>query len=140
MGIGKASVYKYIPEYFPRDVGAVGGLVGTLGALGGFFLPLGFGYLEKATGRPESCFWVMLALIAVSLVWLHAIVSGMRRRSSIRFISSPWKRATGIGTSASARRAQLGRGCARPPPSISTRCSACRRRRRRPSCAARTAS
>ena len=31
MGIGKAAVYKHIPEYFPRDVGAVGGLVGSLG-------------------------------------------------------------------------------------------------------------
>ena len=85
MGLGKASVYKYIADYFPNEVGAAGGLVGTLGALGGFFLPLGFGYLEKATGRPECCFWVMLALVAVCLVWLHAIVSGMRRRSSIRF-------------------------------------------------------
>jgi nitrate/nitrite transporter NarK len=28
MGIGKAAVYKHIPEYFPHDVGAVGGLVG----------------------------------------------------------------------------------------------------------------
>ena len=39
MGIGKAAVYKHIPEYFPHDVGAVGGLVGMLGALGGFLLP-----------------------------------------------------------------------------------------------------
>ena len=30
MGIGKAAVYKHIPEYFPHDVGAVGGLVGSL--------------------------------------------------------------------------------------------------------------
>ena len=43
MGIGKASVYKYIPDYFPDDVGAVGGLVGMLGALGGFFMPPAFG-------------------------------------------------------------------------------------------------
>jgi NNP family nitrate/nitrite transporter-like MFS transporter len=81
MGIGKASVYKYIPEYFPADVGAAGGLVGTLGALGGFFLPLGFGYLEEWSGRPESCFWVMLLLILSCLVWLHAVVTGMKRRS-----------------------------------------------------------
>ena len=27
MGIGKAAVFKHIPEYFPNDVGAVGGLV-----------------------------------------------------------------------------------------------------------------
>ena len=60
-------------------MGAVGGLVGTLGALGGFFLPLGFGYLEEATGRPESCFWLMLALIVFSFAWLHLVVSRMRR-------------------------------------------------------------
>jgi MFS transporter, NNP family, nitrate/nitrite transporter len=78
MGIGKASVYKYVPEYFPKDVGLVGGLVGTLGALGGFFLPLGFGYLEALSGRPEACFWIMLALIASSFTWLHLVVTGMR--------------------------------------------------------------
>jgi MFS transporter, NNP family, nitrate/nitrite transporter len=79
MGIGKASVYKYIPEYFPRDVGAVGGLVGTLGALGGFLLPLCFGYLQQATAQPRSCFWVMLALIAWSFAWLHLVVAGIKR-------------------------------------------------------------
>ena len=81
MGIGKASVYKYIPEYFPKDVGAVGGLVGTLGALGGFILPLAFGYLDASTGRPESCFWVMLALILTSLAWLHVVVIDLNRRA-----------------------------------------------------------
>jgi NNP family nitrate/nitrite transporter-like MFS transporter len=80
MGIGKASVYKYIPEYFPNDVGAVGGLVGTLGALGGFSLPLAFGYLDVSTGRPESCFWVMLGLILTSLVWLQVVVVDIKRR------------------------------------------------------------
>jgi NNP family nitrate/nitrite transporter-like MFS transporter len=84
MGLGKASVYKYIADYFPNEVGAAGGLVGTLGALGGFFLPLGFGYLEKATAHPESCFWVMLSLVAACLLWLHAIVSGMRRATRVR--------------------------------------------------------
>ena len=52
MGIGKAAVFKHIPEYFPHDVGAVGGLVGTLGALGGFFLPLLFAYTTGWTLAP----------------------------------------------------------------------------------------
>jgi NNP family nitrate/nitrite transporter-like MFS transporter len=82
MGIGKASVFKYIPDYFPRDVGAVGGLVGTLGALGGFFMPLSFGYLEESSGRPESCFWVMLALIVASFAWLHLVVTAMKRNET----------------------------------------------------------
>ena len=80
MGIGKASVYKYVPEYFPKDVGAVGGLVGSLGALGGFFMPIGFGYLDEATHIPQSCFWVMLGTLAISLVWLHTVVLGIKRR------------------------------------------------------------
>jgi len=74
MGIGKASVYKYVPEYYPKDVGLVGGLVGTLGALGGFFLPLGFGYGEALVGRPEICFYLMTAVTVVSLAWLHVTV------------------------------------------------------------------
>jgi NNP family nitrate/nitrite transporter-like MFS transporter len=82
MGVGKASVYKYIPEYFPRDVGAVGGLVGTLGALGGFFMPLSFGYLEQATGQPNSCFWVMFGLIAACFGWLHLVVQSLRQDRS----------------------------------------------------------
>lgn len=78
MGLGKASVYKYIPEYFPKHVGAVGGLVGSLGALGGFVLPVAFGYLESATGRPESCFWLMGGLVLVCLLWLHAVVTSLK--------------------------------------------------------------
>jgi NNP family nitrate/nitrite transporter-like MFS transporter len=82
MGLGKASVYKYISDYFPEDVGATGGLVGTLGALGGFVLPIAFGYLETASGRPESCFWIMSVLILSCLVWLHLVVTDLRRRGS----------------------------------------------------------
>ena len=81
MGIGKASVYKYIPEYFPKDVGVVGGLVGTLGALGGFFLPLIFGYLDQLTGTPQSCFVVMLGLVLISFGWLHLVVRGLSKAS-----------------------------------------------------------
>lgn len=79
MGVGKASVYKYIPDYFPRDVGAVGGLVGTIGALGGFALPLAFSYLTRWTGVPQAPFLVLLVLIALSLLWLHLVVTGIRR-------------------------------------------------------------
>jgi MFS transporter, NNP family, nitrate/nitrite transporter len=49
-GIGKAAVYKHIPEYFPNEVGVVGGMVGLIGGLGGFFGPIIFGYLLNYTG------------------------------------------------------------------------------------------
>lgn len=78
MGIGKASVYKYVPNYFPKDVGAVGGLVGMLGALGGFVLPPTFGAIGRATGTPQAAFLALLALTVASLVWLHVTVLRMK--------------------------------------------------------------
>ena len=79
MGIGKASVYKYIPNYFPNDVGAVGGLVGLFGALGGFILPKLFGWLGRATGFPQAAFLALLAITLVSLVWLLMVVAQLKR-------------------------------------------------------------
>jgi NNP family nitrate/nitrite transporter-like MFS transporter len=89
MGIGKAAVYRYVPDYFPDDVGAVGGLVGCLGALGGVALPLAFGYLRQATGHPESCFLALALIIALSLGWLHLVVVAMRRRDAQRPAATP---------------------------------------------------
>lgn len=78
MGIGMASVYKYIPDYFPNDVGAVGGIVGMLGALGGFLLPPAFGMLGRWSGVPQVAFTALLAITLWSLAWLHLAVKRLR--------------------------------------------------------------
>src|SRR4030095_16518468 len=83
MVVGKASVYKYIPHYFPSDVGAVGGLVGMLGALGGFFLPPVFGMLGRWSGVPQVAFLALLGLTVWSLAWLHVTVVRLRTASSL---------------------------------------------------------
>jgi NNP family nitrate/nitrite transporter-like MFS transporter len=83
MGIGKAAVYKYIPDYFPKDVGAVGGLVGMLGALGGFFLPLMFAAMYEKTKIPQTTFLVLFLLIAVSFAWLHVTVLGLKKQARL---------------------------------------------------------
>jgi NNP family nitrate/nitrite transporter-like MFS transporter len=79
MGIGKASVFKYIPSYFPQDVAAVGGVVAMLGALGGFFLPPAFGSLARMSGYHQVSFAVLLGLTLISLVWLHVAVTALSR-------------------------------------------------------------
>jgi len=82
MGIGKAAVFKHIPEYFPKDVGAVGGLVGTLGALGGFLLPPLFVSVRGWTGLPQSTFIVLFLLTFVASFWMHITIIRMLHRAS----------------------------------------------------------
>ena len=82
MGIGKAAVYKHIPEYFPHEVGAVGGVVGMLGALGGFFLLPVFGYAVELTGIPSAVFGVLFLLTLACLAWMHLTIVSMLHRSS----------------------------------------------------------
>jgi len=89
MGVGKASVFKYIADYYPRDVGVVGGLVGAVGGLGGFVLPLLFAWAHHQSGRPESTFLVLLASALVSLLWLHLVVIKMRRDERHHETTSP---------------------------------------------------
>jgi NNP family nitrate/nitrite transporter-like MFS transporter len=87
MGIGKASVYKYIPNYYPQDVGAVGGLVGLLGALGGFFLPKVFGWLGRESGFPQAAFVALLVLTLGSLVWLQLAIWALRARAASAYLA-----------------------------------------------------
>jgi NNP family nitrate/nitrite transporter-like MFS transporter len=95
MGIGKASVFKYIPDYFPQDVAAVGGVVAMLGALGGFFLPPAFGSLARVSGTPQVAFTVLLGLTVASLAWLHAAVTTMSRSGARPRASTPGRSGPG---------------------------------------------
>jgi len=79
-GIGKAAVYKLIPDYFPEEVGVVGGMVGVLGGLGGFFCPIIFGYLLEGTGLWTSCWMFMFLLSLVCLIWMHLVATKLLRQ------------------------------------------------------------
>jgi NNP family nitrate/nitrite transporter-like MFS transporter len=81
-GIGKAAVYKHIPDYFPDDVGVVGGMVGVLGGLGGFFCPIIFGYLLDWTGLWTSAWMFMLVLSILCFSWMHWTVMKLSRLPS----------------------------------------------------------
>ena len=68
---GKASVFKYIGDEFDHDIGAVSGVVGLAGGLGGFILPIMFGALVDLTGIRSSCFMLLYAITWVSLIWMY---------------------------------------------------------------------
>jgi NNP family nitrate/nitrite transporter-like MFS transporter len=64
---GMASTFKYIADEFPDRMGAVSGIVGMVGGLGGFFLPIMFGAILDLLGVHSSCFMLLYGIVWVSL-------------------------------------------------------------------------
>ena len=68
---GKASVFKYISDDYPKNIGAISGIVGLAGGLGGFILPIMFGALLDFTGIRSSAFMLLYGVVWVSLIWMY---------------------------------------------------------------------
>jgi NNP family nitrate/nitrite transporter-like MFS transporter len=68
---GKASVFKYISDEYPHNIGVISGIVGLAGGLGGFVLPIMFGALMDLTGIRSSAFMLMYGVVWVSLIWMY---------------------------------------------------------------------
>lgn len=69
--VGKASVFKFVADDYPDNIGAVSGIVGLAGGLGGFLLPIMFGALEDWTGIRSTSFMLLYGTVCVSLIWMH---------------------------------------------------------------------
>ena len=69
--IGKASVFKYISDDYPQNIGVISGVVGLAGGLGGFLMPIMFGVLVDLTGIRSSAFMLMFGVVWVSLMWMY---------------------------------------------------------------------
>lgn len=69
MGLGNAAVFKMVPKYVPHAVGGASGLVGGLGALGGFVIPPTLGLFAGALGESGYSggffIYVVLAVAAI---------------------------------------------------------------------------
>jgi len=69
--IGKASVFKYISDEYSHNIGVISGIVGLVGAIGGFLLPIMFGALVDITGVNSTIFMLMWGITLVSLIWMY---------------------------------------------------------------------
>lgn len=71
-GLGNGAVFKLVAEHYPAKTGAVTGVVGAAGGLGGFFPPLVLGVVRDATGSYAVGF-VLLALFAAGCLLVNAL-------------------------------------------------------------------
>lgn len=78
MAVGKASVFKFVANDYPDNIGAVSGAVGLAGGMGGFLLPIMFGFLLDLTGIRSTAFMLLYGTVCVSLIWMHFSFKGKR--------------------------------------------------------------
>jgi NNP family nitrate/nitrite transporter-like MFS transporter len=82
LGLGTGAVFKLVAEWFPEQVGAVTGVVGAAGGLGGFFPPLVMSSVKAWTGAYLLGFLAMAAVALTCVLVLGAIGRGRRERAS----------------------------------------------------------
>jgi NNP family nitrate/nitrite transporter-like MFS transporter len=61
LGIGNGVIFQVVPQRFRREIGAVSGLIGAAGGLGGFFLPSALGLFRDLTGTYATGFAIFAA-------------------------------------------------------------------------------
>jgi NNP family nitrate/nitrite transporter-like MFS transporter len=81
LGIGNGAVFKLVPQYFPKEVGTVTGLVGAMGGLGGFFPPLLLGFFRDHLHTIWPGF-TLLALLSAVLWRTNAAVFLTREQTA----------------------------------------------------------
>jgi len=67
-GIG---IQVYISDEYPDNIGVISGIVGLMGGLGGFVLPILFGAIVDLTGINSGIFMLMYGITWVSLIWMY---------------------------------------------------------------------
>ncbi|MCT6701199.1 MFS transporter [Rheinheimera sp. 4Y26] len=67
-GLGRASVFRTIYDYYPNQLGAAGGMVAAIGALGGCTLPLLFGLSQDLLGIHTACFMLLYGVLAFCMI------------------------------------------------------------------------
>ena len=65
-GVGNGSVFQLVPQRFPTRMGAMTGLVGAAGGVGGFLLPFALGSLKGSTGTFAAGFALVAAAVGIA--------------------------------------------------------------------------
>lgn len=73
LGAGNGSVFQLVPQRFHREIGAMTGLIGMAGGIGGFVLAAGLGSIKQHTGDYQLGLWLFAALGIVALLGLTSV-------------------------------------------------------------------
>lgn len=83
-GVGRASVYKIIYDYYPNHMGSIGGVIAAVGALGGCTLPVMFGLAVDIIGVYSACFMLLYGVLALCMMAMYLALQAERQQNSLK--------------------------------------------------------
>jgi NNP family nitrate/nitrite transporter-like MFS transporter len=84
LGLGNGVIFQMVPQRFQREIGLATGVVGSIGGVGGFVLPMVLGYARTIFGSFAPGFVFMALMTVAGLVFLRSrVASGAGSRVSV---------------------------------------------------------
>jgi NNP family nitrate/nitrite transporter-like MFS transporter len=75
LGLGNGAVFQLVPRRFSAEIGVATGVVGAVGGLGGFLLPILLGNMKQATGSFGLGFVVLAVAAFAGLVLVRSLAT-----------------------------------------------------------------
>ena len=75
LGLGNGAIFQIVPQRFQEEIGLATGVVGAIGGVGGFLLPMLLGNFKQAFGTFASGFVVLGGLALTAAVVIRVLVA-----------------------------------------------------------------
>ncbi|MBW7475852.1 MFS transporter [Paenibacillus oenotherae] len=82
LGLGNGAVFKMVPEVSTGNTGAVTGIVGAAGGIGGFFPPIVLGIINDLSGAYTLGF-VLLMITACACLWMNLATKRLKAAKKV---------------------------------------------------------
>jgi NNP family nitrate/nitrite transporter-like MFS transporter len=75
LGLGNGAIFQLVPRRFAKEIGVATGVVGAIGGIGGFMLPMLLGNVKQVTGSYSAGFVTLAAFAFGGLALLRALAA-----------------------------------------------------------------
>jgi NNP family nitrate/nitrite transporter-like MFS transporter len=73
LGMGNGATFQLVPQRFREEIGTATGIIGAVGGLGGFLLPMLLGLMKQTTGSFGPAFILLAMLAGGAAAWLQIL-------------------------------------------------------------------
>jgi len=73
LGMGNGATFQLVPQRFREEIGTATGIIGAVGGLGGFLLPMLLGVMKQTTASFAPAFVLLAVIAGGAAAWLQIL-------------------------------------------------------------------